>query len=63
MVSSAHFSDLGPVTSAHFLGRKNEGIKIVRMDAAAGHKSAQKEESPKGGATWEIFKLEKSGEL
>ena len=29
--------------------RISEGIKIGRMDAAAGHKSAQKEESPKKG--------------
>ena len=33
----------------------SEGIKIRRMDAAAGHKSAQKENSRKGGATGEIL--------
>ena len=33
---------------------KPEG-EIGRMDAAAGHNSAQKEESPKGGATTEIL--------
>ena len=41
----------------------SEGIKIGRIDAAAGHKSAQKGESPKGGATGEIvnFTTENAG--
>ena len=32
----------------------SEGIQIGRMNTAAGHKSAQKEENPKGVATGEI---------